>query len=408
MSLNKSIIFNFFTRFGTALSNLILAVLISQNLGAESRGDQALFVTTVALIQMLTHWLGSSSLVFLVPRHSTRGLLIISNAWAFITTGISWGIVIAIGLIPEEFNLALWIASLAFALGNNLSHALLGKEKSGQFNSLQVLHPILTMVFFAVWLFGFGADIQSFVWSYTLSQISTLIIALWMSRSLWSEHTPEPFLPLLRIFFRHGVFIQLANMTQFLNYRMLYYFIEHFFGKSFLGIYSNAISLAESVWMVTRSISTMQFARIANSEDDQANRKLSIRYTWISLSVSASMMLVLVLLPDSFFMWLFGKEFSGTHEILLLLTPAILAMSASNIFAHYFAGSGKNGVSFLGSLINLIMLLGFFFALRISFGELSAPLAASISFTATLIFHGLMFRFWKMERLKSGNQQEQN
>src|SRR5690606_4477428 len=137
---------------------------------------------------------------------------------------------------------------------------------------------------------------------------------------------------------------------------------------------------------------TVQFARIANSEKGLFQRKLTQRYAAISFVVSTIGVAFLLLIPDSFFVWLFGEEFTGIHHLLLLLAPAILSMSLGNIYAHYFAGLGLNRINFWSSLLNLGVMCASFFLLLDSLGADAAPLASSIAFAAAMLYHILRFR----------------
>lgn len=393
MSLNKGILTNFITRFGAALSNLFISVAISQYLGAEIKGEHALFIAGVAMLQLLGSWFGSASLVYLAPRHSSIKLGIISFAWAVISMLPVWIVLDYFRLIPEAGSIQLLFASLLFGFWSNLGNILLGKEQTGKFNWLQALPPLITLAFL---LFSFEfieVNFLSFVYSYLAAQFLNVLLALYFMRGLWQDEKKDTYSGLIKVLYRHGFFIQLANLTQFFNYRLLYFFIDSYFGKSFLGIYSNAQSLAESIWMVTRSISTVQFARIANSNNDAENKKLTRKYGLISLVLSFLGVFVLVLLPEQFFVRLFGDEFSTIGNILYLISPAILAMSMGNIYAHYFAGSGRNSVNFIGSLINLICMLTAFFLLKEQFGKYAAPIASSLAFAAHAAYHLLYFRF---------------
>jgi len=43
--------------------------------------------------------------------------------------------------------------------------------------------------------------------------------------------------------------------------------LNAYIGKEEVGIYANAVSIAESVWLFGRSVGTVQHARIVNSHD---------------------------------------------------------------------------------------------------------------------------------------------
>lgn len=395
--MNRHIVWQFFTRFGAALFNLFIGILISQYLGSEGRGTHGLFIASIALIHLCTNWLGGASLVYLAPRYSLKQLVNISFWWSSLFAGLTWILLYLFNILPKEYAFLLLACALLFAWWNNLANLLLGRERTQAFNTLQVVNPMLSVVILVPGFLLFEPHFLSFVWAYAIAQGISLLVSVFYLRMELKIDDKTYNSGLLRVFIRHGLYIQLANLTQFFNYRIVYFLIDSHFGKSALGIYSNALSLAESVWMITRSISTVQFAKIANSSDKDYNRNLTHRYGKISLGISALGVFVLVLLPDTFFTWLFGPEFTGIHDHLVLLAPAILSMSFGNIYAHYFSGLGMNRVNFIGSLFNLVVMIIAFYLLMDMIGVKAAPVSASISFTLAMGYHIWRFRPWTID-----------
>lgn len=395
--MNRHIIWQFFTRFGASLFNLLIGILISRYLGTEGRGTHGLFIASIALIHLCTNWLGGASLVYLAPRYSLKQLTRISFWWSSLFAFATWLLLYLFGILPGEYNGLLLVCALLFAWWNNLANLLLGRQQTQAYNTLQVINPMISVVILVIAFLFYKPLFLSFVWAYAIAQVISLGLSfIYLRKELaMDEKRNDP--GLLRVFIRHGLYIQLANLTQFFNYRIVYFLIDSHFGKSTLGIYSNALSLAESVWMITRSISTIQFAKISNSSNIQFSRNLTRRYGGISIGVSAVGVLVLVLLPDTFFTWLFGAEFTGIHDYLVLLAPAILSMSFGNIYAHYFSGLGLNRVNFVGSLFNLVVMVIAFYLLMDVIGVQAVPVSASISFTLAMGYHVWRFRPWRSD-----------
>ncbi len=393
MSLNRGIVFNFLSRFGGALANLAISILISRELGAEIKGSHALFIAGIAMLQLPAGWFGSAALVFLTPRHDHRKLLYISNTWVLLCMVPLWGLLRYLHWIPYSISIELLVAACSFGWWNNYSHILLGREENRAFNLLQFLHPIATLAFTGLLFWLQGASLAAFAKAYVLAQVINLTVAVVLVHKKGLQQSEDKYGNLIGVMRRHGFFLQLANLTQFLNYRILYFLVDQYFGKQVLGVYSNAQSLVESVWMITRSISTIQFGRIANSRDDAANRSLTRKYAFISLIISFGCIIPLLVLPDRFFTFLFGEDFSSLSQYLYLIAPAILAMSMGNIYAHYFAGNGRNLVNFTGSFLNLCFSLAFFYLFKETFGQFTAPIVSSIAFAMHLGFHLFYFRF---------------
>lgn len=386
------VIIQFSARFGAALFNLATSLLVSRLLGAELKGDHALFIFSVAFIQLWSNWVGVSTLVYLAPRHSHFILFSLSAIWAVFATLSFLPIFLLTDWLPSQYTLPILVSSILFSWWNSLAHLALGKEKHLPFNVLQFLFPALTFVL--SWILIEPNSLQGFVWGYCLAHMLNFTVAMfWLKPNIKVEN--ESWATTWKVLWKHASYIQLANGVQFLNYRLLFLLIDHFFGRAFLGIYSNAQSIIESVWMITRSISTVQLVQISNSQEKSHQRKLTFEYLRLSAALSSLALLVLLLIPDAFYTFVFGKEFVGIQKLLVYLSPAVFSMSISNIYAHYHAGMGINKINFTGSVINLVALLFSFFILLPFFHELSAALAFSLSFVASLLFHYYQFRLDK-------------
>lgn len=109
-------------------------------------------------------------------------------------------------------------------------------------------------------------------------------------------------------------------------------------------------------------------------------------------------LLILLVIPNSFFGVLFGREFAGIKLVMLSLAVGILMLSISIILSPFFSGIGKPVHNAIGSGIGLIftIILCLWFIPRI--GVLGAGFAASISYSvATLYQFIVFFRYSKLK-----------
>jgi O-antigen/teichoic acid export membrane protein len=67
-----------------------------------------------------------------------------------------------------------------------------------------------------------------------------------------------------------------------------------------------------------------------------------------------------ILVPDTIYQMIFGDEFTGIRKYILYLFPGIIAIAVSNLYGHYFAGTGRLNIlrdkSLLGLAASLILL----------------------------------------------------
>lgn len=385
----QKVLYTFFSRVSNIAATLGISVVISNALGAEGRGEQALILLGITLVCLFTQVAGGSALVYLTPKYPGKRLLGVAYVWVLLSGVIGWTILYFFGAF-QSFAVDILIISLIHSIWTANAYYLLGKEKTGVFNFLNFIYLLMILGNLCVQWYFHELDLKDYIDSLYYGHLVSLIYSFAALRGQLAGEKPELKL-LLGKFIHHGGFIQLANVAQLLKYRIHFYIIVLYLGDSALGIYSNALAIAEAVWVISRSIATVQFAKVANLEDDNEARKLTVNYTWISIAASAAAMVVLLCFPDEFFTLVFGKDFTGIHEILIYLSVAIIALSASNLLSHYFSGKGRNHVNFIGSAIGLAVTAGLGYLLIPDQGLKGAAIASSVAFLVTAVFHWGMF-----------------
>ncbi|MCJ7933746.1 MAG: polysaccharide biosynthesis C-terminal domain-containing protein [Chryseobacterium sp.] len=111
---------------------------------------------------------------------------------------------------------------------------------------------------------------------------------------------------------------------------------------------------------------------------------------WITLLFIAA----ILLLPAQLYIMIFGKDFHQTKQIILFLSPGILAIAVSNIIGFYFAGINKLKILNVKSVVGLIFTLISSFYIIPRWGITGACIITSVSYCLS---SGLLFwRFYQM------------
>ena len=61
--------------------------------------------------------------------------------------------------------------------------------------------------------------------------------------------------------FYFGFGSEISSSIQFLNYRLIFYVLHYQLGDAALGLFSVAVAMTESVWILSRSICVNQYAK---------------------------------------------------------------------------------------------------------------------------------------------------
>jgi O-antigen/teichoic acid export membrane protein len=183
--------------------------------------------------------------------------------------------------------------------------------------------------------------------------------------------------------FALGFYNQLAHVLQLLSFRASYYILEQYKGEAAVGVFSNASSITESIWLIATSISLWQYAVISNAQDQQYTIQLTEKLTRFGMFAALLGVLFFLLLPASFYQLVFGADFGGLRALMWALAPGVWIFTYALVVGHYFSGHGRYVVNALASGLGLVLSLGASMLLIPVYGALGAAIAASISYGAT-------------------------
>ena len=349
----------FFNRLLTTLIMFAVVIINTNQFGAEGTGTIALVILGLTILQVLSNFVGGSTLVYLTPQRDNFQLILLSYAWMLVSSGLGTLVLYFLRLIPDGYALFLFILSIIYNIYFIHISIMQGKEDIKLFNILQLTQAVLLILFLTVTLLlhhwgGFDIHIRIYLFSYLFSYLVPCIIScFYICRHLRFTDT-QGIGQLAGEMVKLGCWTQLANLAQLLTYRVNYYFIQKFIntGKS-LGIYDLGNKISEAVWIIPKSICVVEYARIANCQEPEYTKRITLMLLKFVLAVVLAAVFVLWLLPASLFAWIFGPEFAGSKPVINSLLPGIVSLSCLSILSHYFAGHGKFYINAIGSFIGL-------------------------------------------------------
>jgi O-antigen/teichoic acid export membrane protein len=118
----------------------------------------------------------------------------------------------------------------------------------------------------------------------------------------------------------------------------------------------------------------------------------------ICFAVAFPAVLVLSLLPSSFYVFVFGPEFGQMALLIRILAPGVLFYSIFLILGHYYSGSGRYFMNTVAALCGLALTLGCGFTLIPRFAAIGAASTAAMAYSMNAVF--LLVCFLKESRFK--------
>lgn len=387
------------TRLVTALVTFLITALNTRYLGAENVGTIYLITLSVTIIQLFNNFMGGSSLVYMTPRTGFTKLFIAGNAWTFFITLLS---VLAMKLagsfsaglefIPRGYTLEVIVLAMVMSFTSVNYMLILGKEKVSSFNLLNLLQVLILIICLLMAVFVFHVrTVMAYYWAILISYGFSWMLSFLPIASFLRDFTIQGMKPLLVSLLRYGTFVQFANIFQLMNYRVSFYMVDFWFGRTALGVMGPGFSIAEGLWIISRSLAMVQYTRISNVMDFDYSVRLTLILAKIAIALTTIAVCILVAVPEWVFCRVFGNEFGMIRTVVACLGPGIIALSFSMILSHFFSGIDKPYHNTVSSGLGLVFTLAAGFLLVPRFGIIGASLAASVSYTVSTIYQLIVF-----------------
>lgn len=386
--INK-ILFTFLSRLLIALLSLVISVLVSNFLGAEGRGSQAIFLASISFVLHVSGIFGSESIAILHAKNWRYDYLWISYLWAGLLLLVASLIVFLFFQTLNYVWHVLFVGILVSVTASNMS-IFIARQKTVFFNALQLLVPFLTVLFLLCARFIFHSlSFQTYLYSLYFSYGVAFIVsffALQINKFEQSSFFFKRFVLNLFFMFKYGFHNQLAGAIQLVSYRGCFYLIGLSHGDSAIGFYANSVAITESVWIVSRSIGFILFSRFINVKSLALPGKLLERSLVINALVLFFCFFVFVFIPDSLYSTIFGDDFSDLKQVILVLMPSTILYGQSLVVFNYFAGTRQHRVNTLCIGLGALFVVGSGILLIPYFGYMGAAYATTIGYVVLFLF----------------------
>ena len=382
----KTITNTTFTLGIIAILNFIIITLIYRTLGQSGAETMILIVLGISFIIMINNIIGGAALVYLTPRKSVFSLLSLSYLWSILSVCSVGLALFLLELVPVKFfylTLLIGFFECIYSINNQI---LLGKKEIKKHNVLKISQKLLQLLIFLY----LGITIQNFAQALLISYLIILILSFYYVKPHIISKTKDKLKDLFTISFKYGFDIQSSNLVQLLNYRLLYYIIERTMGSA-LGLYGLAVQLTESLWIPSKALSIIQYSELSNEESEKKQKKLSLSFLKFSMVITFVLLVILLLIPNSVFLFIFKKDIEGINFIILSLSIGVLSIAANQIFAHYFSGKGIYKYNLRASIVGFVIVASLGWIFIKNYGLIGAGIITSFSYFASSLYLGLVF-----------------
>jgi O-antigen/teichoic acid export membrane protein len=383
----RNILSTTLARLLTAFFSFVILLVNTRNLSQSEVGTISLIVLGIAILLMVNNFIGGGAMVYLVPRHDLYKIFIPSYLWAIITSCLGAIILNTFNLIPKEYTWHILLLTLFQSFGTINLNILIGKEKIKVFNIITVIQMSVT-VLVLIWFIYVKhlIDVKAYIFALYSGYIIAFLLSLWAIRAFIIITPLSGTRAVVKELFKYGKFVNFANIIQFLNYRLSYYIVEFFIGRSALGLYSVGAQVSEGVWLIGKSVALVQYARISNVNDLIYAKTVTLRLLKFTFILTVIVMAILLMLPETLYGAIFGKNFMQVRLIMMTMALGIVATAVSMLISHYFSGTGKPYHNMIGSAIGFVftLVLGLIYIPK--YGLVAAGWTASVSYIMNMVY----------------------
>lgn len=187
---------------------------------------------------------------------------------------------------------------------------------------------------------------------------------------------------ILRSFFNFGIRGYIANLMQFMNYRLDALIVNGLLGLVSVGFYSIATAMAEALWYGANALALVLFPHVSSLERKEADRITPVvcRNAIFMTLVGALLMFVV---SRQLILVVFGSGMTPALHPLWLLLPGIVTLTAAKVISSYLSGIGKPTYSTYVGAGTVILTVILDLLLIPRFGISGAAVASSIVYTLT-------------------------
>jgi O-antigen/teichoic acid export membrane protein len=385
----RYILNTFLARISSAALNFFIVLVIARHAGPAIKGEVTLLVTISWFFIFLSNILGGQALIYLIPRNKIELLVVPAYIWSIVVAILGFILLKSTHAIQINHVTSITILSLLYSFVTIHQTILLAKKQITNANLVQIVALLIQatgiiLCFYILRINSAFAYIYASLAAYSFTAILSFFLikrivpfSNFLKDFTWSE---------LKTSFRYGMLYQSVEVLQLLNLRYYFFHLGIQEGPAYLGIYSIGIAILEAVWLIPRSMSTVQYVATSNSQKIKEERERTVQLIKAGFILSGIVLFLISLIPPSVYIFAFGEGFRFTRHSMRFLYPGILIYNFTIVIGSFYLGIGKYKPLMITHTLGFITLAILSYFLLPIYVMTGAGLAATISFTIASLF----------------------
>jgi len=387
-----------------AFIGLVTSVILARALGAEGRGQLAVIMLLPALLSIFLNLGVSPANVFYISSKSVptnvalRTNILLAFFLSFLGVSISVPLLLfksntlfpgsSLGLLL--FGVALFPTKL---LDGFLVSIINGQQRFREYAIISLFSPFLYLfaLIVFVWMLGIGV-IGAVISKLAVSVVSLIVLFLFFRKYFGQPCSKQEIANYSKQCFNYGGRTYLSNIMAFVNYRADLFILNLFLLSENLGIYAISVTLAESLWLLSKGISTVLLPKLSELHGDEGKRKMLTPFIarWVFLLTFAAAAVTAIVIPHVIKI-LYGTEFMPGVKPFRILLIGIVLGAFSRVLANDIAARNFPQYNFYTAIAVVSLNVTMNFILIPKWGIIGAAVATSLAYAFNFILKILIY-----------------
>ena len=407
MTLFRSGVYTILASVAQVVLGVLSVAIIARVLGPSGKGVYDLCVTAANMAVMAFGLSLPAGITYVVARRGGRMTRLI---WQMSLFAVGVGVATLTGLLGGRLfkpiagvlpgsTTVVWAAAVTAAATMAYSafrSALAGNRAFRDASIADIARAFIgTVALGTAALFAVKSESPRFAWLVWANALGTLAatlvyLAYLLRRRGREAPAEEP--PRFKGALEYAAPSYVANVVQFLNYRIDVFITSGLIGVGAVGKYQLAVMIAELLRILPAAAQAVIWPTIAAQQDAQVqNARLAARAARGVLLITLVGGVLMATIGAPAISFVFGPAYRSSAAALLALLPGLVLFAATTVLAGYIAGIGRPKLNLYGSAIGLVATVLLDLALIPRWGITGAALASSVSYSATTVFTLVVF-----------------
>lgn len=400
MSLKKSIGVNSILTLAIYFLSFVVAIWNTNLLGATEKGWSSIYFNALSFSLVFCTFGINGCLVYVLNNYKNASHRLIENLFyiLLLSTGLlivamyllfqnGYGSLVMSTLIGLKYYI-LFVLSFFFAFFYNLLVSVLQWRKlfsaTTSINLFFLIVQLLAYFFYNSFFVKYFSKIDFVFYLYIVVQaLSTTacLILYFRNQSTYQIHfeNQSSYLETPKILFQIGILFYIANLAQFLSYKLDLWFVQYYGVSADVGRYSVALSLSQIFWVIPSLVSTILYVYAG---DLSSERNLSVTIKSIKFLLYGSFIMATLFILSLYYLipLILVSDFLNTKFYFLYLMPGVVIYTIAIAITQYFNGIGKFKFNIIASVFGFLVSLVLYPVLISKYNIIGACIGTNISY----------------------------